>query len=99
MGVRRHEVEATVRASVAATMNATGETLTALGVVLRLSTNLVGRRQRGVTPWSLAELGELADHWGIPVQCLVAGPTETLAAMPTDRLAELRLARGLPVAA
>ncbi|MDT0347558.1 helix-turn-helix domain-containing protein [Streptomyces litchfieldiae] len=99
MGVRGHRVEATVRASVAVVMNATGETLTGLGEVLGLSTALVGRRQRGVTPWTLAELGGLADHWGIPVDCLVAGPTETMAALPAERVAELRQAHGLPLTA
>lgn len=96
MGVRGHQVEATVRASIAVVMNATGESYTALGDVLGLQIAVVSRRQRGVTPWTLAEIGGLADHWGIPVHYLVAGPTETMAALSPQRVTELRSSKGFP---
>ena len=99
MAVRRHQVESTARASIAAVLNMTGETHTDIGAVVGLSVTIVGRRQRGTTPWTIAELGLLADHWGIRPHLILAGPSETLAALPVERIAKLRTAKGLPSAA
>lgn len=87
---RRHPVEAAVRGSIATVMTETGETRTMVGAVTGISVTLVGRRQRGLTPWTLAEVGQLADHWQVPVAALVAGPSETLRALPLERLQEIR---------
>jgi hypothetical protein len=52
----------------------TSESMTEVGAAIGLSISLVGRRQSGTTAWTVPELGRLADHWGIPVMCLFAGP-------------------------
>jgi len=94
---QRHPIEVMLRASIDAVRAVTGETFTDLGEALGLSVALVGRRQRGVTPWSVAELGKLGEHWGIPPCALISSPSDALAELPSERIAELRTARGLPV--
>src|SRR5437879_4156184 len=96
MPEHRHPVEGALRATIASVLAVTGETHTDLGKAIGLSVALVGRRQRGVTPWSVAELGRLAEHWGIPPFSLLSDPRDTLAALPPERVAHLRTARGLP---
>lgn len=89
--------EDTVRANIRSVLAVTDETLTDIGTVLDLSVAVVGRRQRGVTPWSVAELGRLSRHWEIDVSKLFANrPTDILAALPPTRIAQLRAAKGLP---
>ncbi|MDV9187655.1 XRE family transcriptional regulator [Streptomyces sp. SR27] len=90
-----HPVEAQVRACIAAVLNMTGETYTSLGELLKVTDVMIGRRQRGLAPWSMADLGRLADHWGISPWHLVAGPSEALAELSPARVDELRAARGL----
>lgn len=92
-----HPVESRVRASIAAALTMTGEPNVAIAEVVFVGDPMIGRRQRGLVPWSLADLGRLADHWGISPEALLAGPDRTLDELPADRVAELRRARGLPV--
>lgn len=92
-----HPVEARVRASIAAALTMTGEPNVAIAEVVFVGDPMIGRRQRGLVPWSLADLGRLAEHWGISPEDLLAGPDRTLAVLPAERVAELRRARGLPV--
>ncbi|MEV5950411.1 hypothetical protein [Streptomyces sp. NPDC051993] len=92
-----HAVETLVRASVAAVMNVTGENLTELAASIGLTTDTLGRRQRGATIWNVVDLGRLADHWGIPPYSLISGPSDALSKLRTTRVAEIRRAKGLPV--
>jgi hypothetical protein len=92
----QHRLEALIRASVAAVVNVTGESLTDLGRALGLAKVLVSRRQRGGTPWTVAELGDLTDHWQIDPCLLLAGPSASVAGLRLDRVNELRHAKGLP---
>ena len=94
---QRHPIEVMLRASIDAVRAVTGETFTDLGAAIGLSVALVGRRQRGVTPWSVAELGRLGEHWQIPPCALISSPSDALAELPPARVAELRTARGLPL--
>ncbi|OAH10984.1 helix-turn-helix domain-containing protein [Streptomyces jeddahensis] len=96
----QHPLEAVIRASIAAVLNVTGESLTDIGTALGRSKVLISRRQRGDLAWKLADLGRLADHWGIPPHALLAGPTEAVnAALRSVRIACLRSAKGLPAQA
>ncbi|MCZ1011951.1 helix-turn-helix domain-containing protein [Streptomyces lydicus] len=84
-------VEDWVRDNIKAVLAVTDENLTDIGVVLDLSVAVVGRRQRGVTPWSVAELGKLARHWRIEAFLLFSRRTaDVLAALPPKRIAQLR---------
>jgi hypothetical protein len=91
-----HPAEARTRASIAAVLSVTGEPNVAIAELLMVRDAMIGRRQRGQAPWSLADLGRLADHWHVPLGALVTGPSETLDAMPPERVDELRAARNLP---
>lgn len=89
-------VEDWVRDNIKAVLAVTDETFTDIGTVLDLSVAVVGRRQRGVTPWSVAELGRLAGHWRIEASLLFSRRTaDVLAALPPTRIAQLRAAKGL----
>ncbi|WP_331731929.1 helix-turn-helix domain-containing protein (plasmid) [Streptomyces sp. NBC_00015] len=91
------DVEDAVRANIRSVLAVTNETLTDIGNLLELSVAVVGRRQRGVTPWSVAELGRLAGHWEIEVSKLFASRTTVvLSALRPGRIAQLRAAKGLP---
>lgn len=91
------DVEDAVRANIRSILAVTDETFTDIGIVLDLSVAVVGRRQRGVTPWSVAELGRLARHWEIEVSKLFASRTTVaLSALHPGRIAQLRSAKGLP---
>lgn len=91
-----HSVEDRVRASIAAVMTLTGEPNIALTEVLRVGDVMISRRRRGLAPWSIADLGRLAEHWQIPPGVMLDGPSETLDAMPPERIDELRALRKLP---
>ena len=91
-----HPVEARVRASIAAGLTMTGEPNVAIAEIVYVGDPMIGRRQRGLVPWSLADLGRLADHWRISPEALLIGPDQVLAELPAERVAELRRARGLP---
>lgn len=99
MAHEQHQLETTLRASIASVITLTGEQYKDLASVAKLAPELVSRRQRGLISWKISDIGRLADHWGIPSSALFAGPTEALSALTPDRVAELRRAKDLPVAA
>ncbi|MGY3056116.1 hypothetical protein ACVWZD_000360 [Streptomyces sp. TE3672] len=85
-----------VRDNIKAVLAVTDETFTDIGTVLDLSVAVVGRRQRGVTPWSVAELGRLARHWRIEASLMFSRRTaDVLAALPPQRIVQLRAPKGL----
>ena len=91
------ELEDWVRDNIKSVLAVTDETFTDIGAVLDLSVAVVGRRQRGVTPWSVAELGRLARHWHLEASLLFSRRTaDVLAALPPTRIVQLRSAKSLP---
>ncbi|MFF1481053.1 helix-turn-helix domain-containing protein [Streptomyces sp. NPDC058301] len=68
-------LEESLRLTVAALMQATGESQRELAVVLGLTQTQVSRRQAGTTAWSLRDCEILAAHYGIGPLDLLAGPT------------------------
>jgi hypothetical protein len=93
MSEQPHPAEDALRATIRSLLAVTGETHTDLGREIGLSVTLVGRRQRGTTPWSVAELGRIAEHWGIPCSLLFSDPRTALASLPEERVTELRTAK------
>ncbi|CAM5269048.1 HTH cro/C1-type domain-containing protein OS=Streptomyces glaucescens OX=1907 GN=SGLAU_30435 PE=4 SV=1 [Streptomyces glaucescens] len=88
-GARLHLVRMTleerVRAAVAALMHATGESQTDIAAALGVSQAQVSRRQSGSAAWSLADCDAVAEHFGIDVLDLMAGPTRAFEALPKER--------------
>lgn len=95
-GSRRHEIEAITSSSIKAVMSQTGENSRNIAELLEIDVQVVRNRLRCATPWRLAEVGVLADHWDVPPCSIISGPEDTLAELPPERLAELRAAKGLP---
>src|SRR3954470_12350784 len=84
------ELEDWVRDNIKAVLAVTDETFTDIGTVIELSVAVVGRRQRGITPWTVAELGRLARHWHIdPGLMFSRRAADVLAALPPQRIAQL----------
>lgn len=96
-GARRHEIEEITSRSISAVMSQTGETPRDIADLLGIDAQVVRHRLRCVTPWRLAEIGIVADHWDVPPCSMISGPEDTLAELPSERVAELRAAKGLPV--
>lgn len=94
MAHRQHPVEAMLRASITAVIKVTGEQYKDLAAVTDLAPTLVSRRQRGVISWRISDIGTLAEHWHIRPGALFNGPDDALAALPRERVTELRRARG-----
>ncbi|MFI9788691.1 acyltransferase [Kitasatospora sp. NPDC051984] len=65
----------TLRLTVAAIRQRTGESQRELATALDLTQDKVSRRQSGAQPWSLDEVDALALHWGMTPLDLLAGPT------------------------
>lgn len=76
------------RATIAALMDATGETQSQLAAGLRLSQGQISRKQSGRHEWSLSDLDKVSAHYGIAVCDLVAGPEAALSKLPASRRAE-----------
>lgn len=74
-------LEESLRLTVAALMQATGESQRDLAVVLGLTQTQVSRRQAGTTAWSLRDCDVLAAHYGIGPLDLLAGPTRACEAL------------------
>lgn len=74
-----------VRSAVAALLHATGESQTDLAAALGVSQAQVSRRQSGTAVWSLADCDSVAEHYGIDVLELLAGPTRAAEALPAER--------------
>ncbi|SEL28083.1 helix-turn-helix domain-containing protein [Streptacidiphilus jiangxiensis] len=67
--------EETLRLTVAALSHVRGETQADLAAAIGSTQTQVSRRQAGRTAWTLADCDRLANHYGIPVLVLLAGPT------------------------
>ncbi|MEU9044596.1 MULTISPECIES: helix-turn-helix domain-containing protein [unclassified Kitasatospora] len=65
----------TLRLTIAAIRQRTGERQRELATALGLTQDKVSRRQSGAQPWSLDEVDALASHWGMGPLDLLAGPT------------------------
>ncbi|MEU5052061.1 helix-turn-helix transcriptional regulator [Streptomyces sp. NPDC021096] len=78
-------LEESLRLTVAALMQATGESQRAIAAVLGLTQTQVSRRQSGATSWSLRDADVLAEHYGITALDLLAGPTRACEALPAAR--------------
>ncbi|WP_330302145.1 MULTISPECIES: helix-turn-helix transcriptional regulator [unclassified Streptomyces] len=74
-----------VRSAVAALMHATGESQTDLAAALGVSQGQVSRRQSGAAAWSLDDCEAVAEHFGIDVLDLMAGPTRASESLPDLR--------------
>ncbi|MFI5867108.1 helix-turn-helix domain-containing protein [Streptomyces sp. NPDC051546] len=91
------ELEDWVRDNIKAVLAVTDETFTDIGTVIDLSVAVVGRRQRGITPWTVAELGRLARHWHIDPRLMFSRrAADVLSALPPTRIAQLRAPKALP---
>ncbi|WP_058041281.1 helix-turn-helix domain-containing protein [Streptomyces roseifaciens] len=78
-------LEETLRLTVAALMQATGDSQRVLAAVLGLTQTQVSRRQTGATSWSLRDVDVLAEHYDVAVLDLLAGPTRACEALPAAR--------------
>ncbi|MFD5559128.1 helix-turn-helix domain-containing protein [Kitasatospora griseola] len=65
----------TLRLTIAAIRQRTGESQRELATALGLTQDKVSRRQSGAQSWSLDEVDALARHWGMRPLDLLAGPT------------------------
>ncbi|MEU4499098.1 helix-turn-helix domain-containing protein [Streptomyces sp. NBC_00210] len=75
----------TLQLTVAALMQATGDSQNELAVALGLQQTQVSRRQAGRTAWTLDDCDALAVHFRIPVLDLLAGPSRACEVLPADR--------------
>ncbi|MFJ6141249.1 acyltransferase [Kitasatospora sp. NPDC092286] len=89
----------TLRLTIAAIKQRTGESQRQLAAALGLTQDKVSRRQSGAQPWSLDEVDALASHWGMRPLDLLAGPTHAAQSLtwPPDTAAPA--AAPLPVPA
>ena len=94
--VRSHLVDSVMRAAVGAMTTLTGERQRELAAVVGSNQGQMAHRQRGAISWPLADLGRLADHWGVDVCALYGGPGTLIDAAPWARIVELRAQNGMP---
>ncbi|MER5785544.1 helix-turn-helix domain-containing protein [Streptomyces mobaraensis] len=78
-------LEESLRLSVAALMQATGDSQRKIAAVLGLTQTQVSRRQSGATSWSLRDVDVLAEYYGITALDLLAGPTRACETLPAAR--------------
>lgn len=78
-------LEESLRLTVAALMQATGESQRAVASVLGLTQTQVSRRQSGAASWTLSDVDALAGHYGIAALDLLAGPTRACEVLPAAR--------------
>ncbi|WP_331731132.1 helix-turn-helix domain-containing protein (plasmid) [Kitasatospora sp. NBC_00070] len=71
----------TLRLTVAALRQRTGESQAQLAASIDLTQDKVSRRQSGAQPWTLDEVDALARHWGLAPLDLLAGPTHAAQSM------------------
>lgn len=74
-------LEESLRLSVAALMQATGQSQRVVAGVLGLTQAQVSRRQSGASSWTLRDVDVLAGFYGIDVLDLLAGPTRACEAL------------------
>ncbi|MFI1183723.1 helix-turn-helix domain-containing protein [Streptomyces sp. NPDC020799] len=77
-------LEESLRLTVAALMQATGESQRSVAEVLGLTQTQVSRRQSGAISWSLRDVDVLAGHYGMGALELLSGPTRACEALPED---------------
>ncbi|MEU5418438.1 helix-turn-helix domain-containing protein [Streptomyces sp. NPDC020667] len=77
-------LEESLRLTVAALMQATGESQRSVAEVLGLTQTQVSRRQSGAISWSLRDVDVLAGHYGMGALELLS-PTRACEALPEDR--------------
>ncbi|MGX8903722.1 helix-turn-helix domain-containing protein [Streptomyces netropsis] len=90
-------LEESLRLTVAALMQATGESQRAVAAVLGLTQTQVSRRQSGAASWTLDDVDALAGHYGIAALDLLAGPTRACEVLPASRRRAAALAKKGPV--
>nr|WSZ11903.1 helix-turn-helix domain-containing protein [Streptomyces canus] len=78
-------LEESLRLTVAALMQVTGDSQRSVAGVLGLTQTQVSRRQSGAISWSLRDVDVLAEHYGIGALDLLAGPTRACEVLPADR--------------
>ncbi|WP_116215267.1 helix-turn-helix domain-containing protein [Streptomyces olivoreticuli] len=78
-------LEESLRLTVAALMQATGDSQRAVASALGLTQTQVSRRQSGATSWSLRDVDVLAEYYGVAGLDLLAGPTRACEALPDTR--------------
>ncbi len=78
-------LEESLRLTVAALMQATGESQRSVAEALGLTQTQVSRRQSGVTSWTLRDVDTLAGHYGVAALDLLSGPTKACEALPAGR--------------
>ncbi|MET9418353.1 helix-turn-helix domain-containing protein [Streptomyces klenkii] len=79
------DLEESLRLTVAALMQATGESQRVLAAVLGLTQAQVSRRQSGATSWALRDVDVLAAYYEIAALDLLAGPTRACETLPAAR--------------
>lgn len=84
-------LEESLRLTVAALMQVTGDSQRSVAAVLGLTQTQVSRRQSGAVSWSLRDVDVLAEHYGIGALDLLAGPTRACEALPADRRRSVRV--------
>ncbi|MFJ7250325.1 helix-turn-helix domain-containing protein [Kitasatospora sp. NPDC098652] len=75
----------TLRLTVAAIRQRTGESQRELADAVGLTQDKVSRRQSGAQPWTLDEVDALAGHWGMGPLDLLAGPTHATQSLTWPR--------------
>ncbi|WP_330455452.1 helix-turn-helix domain-containing protein [Streptomyces sp. NBC_00820] len=83
-------LEESLRLTVAALMQATGEPQRAVADVLGLTQTQVSRRQSGATSWTLRDVDTLAGHYGVAALDLLSGPTRACEALSVGRRRGIR---------
>ncbi|MFF7205338.1 helix-turn-helix domain-containing protein [Streptomyces sp. NPDC008141] len=78
-------VRQTLQLTVAALMQATGDSQHDVAQSLGLTQTQISRRQAGRTAWTLDDCDALALHFGLPVLDLLGGPTRACEALPAER--------------
>jgi transcriptional regulator with XRE-family HTH domain len=78
-------LEETLQLTVAALMQATGDSQRTVAQVLGLTQTQVSRRQSGAASWQLADIDALAIHYGIGPLDLLSGPTKACELLPAAR--------------
>ncbi|MFF7727174.1 helix-turn-helix domain-containing protein [Streptomyces sp. NPDC008001] len=78
-------LEESLRLTVAALMQATGDSQRVIAAVLGLTQTQVSRRQSGATSWTLRDVDVLAGHYEMTALDLLAGPTRACETLPATR--------------
>ncbi|MFI5808350.1 helix-turn-helix domain-containing protein [Streptomyces sp. NPDC051561] len=87
-------LEESLRLTVAALMQATGDSQRMVAEVLGLTQTQISRRQSGAASWQLDDVDALATHYGVQPLELLDGPTKACEALPADRLRSAKEKKG-----